>query len=112
MAWVCLIAIIILSLIRVPSDLPMVISNDKIGHFIAYFVLMSLFMFCYSKHKLLLVIFCSMGILLEILQGQTGYRTYDYNDMFANSVGMSVAWLLSFTRYIKIPHYVERMIMK
>jgi len=34
----------------------------------------------------------AMGVLVEILQGWSGYRYFEYADMLANSSGVLAAW--------------------
>jgi len=37
-----------------------------------------------------------MGVGLEFIQGQLGYRTYDPFDMLANAIGVLIGWALAF----------------
>jgi hypothetical protein len=39
-----------------------------------------------------------MGISLEFLQGLSGYRTFEYSDILANTTGVLFGWLLAKTR--------------
>ncbi len=73
-------------------------NGDKIGHFLAYALLMGWFAQIYIQPKprlWLLLGFILMGVLLEILQGMTEFRTYSYADMAANSSGVFIGLLLS-----------------
>ena len=81
------------SLTPTPIDTSGVEFGDKYGHFLAYFTMMSWFTQLYRRprHTLLLFAFIAMGVTLEFIQGQTGYRTFDY----ANSLGACGAWLLA-----------------
>jgi len=36
-----------------------------------------------------------MGAVLELLQGLSGYRTFQYADMIANAVGIFLGWFLA-----------------
>jgi glycopeptide antibiotics resistance protein len=36
--------------------------------------------------------FVAMGIGLEFMQGQLGYRTYEVFDMYANTLGVLLGW--------------------
>jgi len=38
----------------------------------------------------------AMGVVLEIIQGHLGYRSYDVHDMAANTLGVAFGWTLSF----------------
>ena len=99
------ILIAYLSLMKVPN-IPIKISFlDKIEHCIAYFTLsLSWFLYFYKKPKAKykIAIACVFfGILLEGLQGtMTNYRTADYLDMIANSVGV-VLGLITFNQILK-----------
>ena len=103
-------AIWILSLIP-PTGIPMP-SSDKSGHFIAYFVTMAWFILCYQQTTIIAGALIGMGILLEFLQGLTGYRQFDLLDMLANSGGVMVAWSLILTPYPKTLGYVENYLLR
>jgi glycopeptide antibiotics resistance protein len=50
----------------------------------------------------------SMGIALEFIQAQTGYRFLEIADIFANSLGIFLAWVvLSYTACARILLYLE-----
>ena len=71
---------------------------DKFEHLLAYGLLMGWFCQIYilKKHQLMLaVLFCLMGVSLEILQGMGGHRFFEYTDMVANVTGVSLGWWLS-----------------
>ncbi len=86
-----------LSLIPDPPDIG-INNGDKIEHFLAYGLLMGWFAQIYiqQKPRLWLVLgFILMGVLLEVLQGMTGFRNYSYADMAANGTGVFIGLLLS-----------------
>jgi VanZ family protein len=94
--WGLVVAIIVLSLIPAPLLVPGE-QGDKIEHLIAYSGLMLWFVQDHARtqwYKLALG-FCVMGITLEFLQKLTGYRTFDYLDMAANTTGVLLAWFLA-----------------
>ncbi|QSS96148.1 VanZ family protein [Psychroflexus sp. ALD_RP9] len=73
-------------------------NSDKVYHAIAYFILSTAWNLFYlnsakehTKIKFILSICISIilfGIVIEFLQELiTSYRTFDVNDMFANSIG-------------------------
>lgn len=98
--WGIIVAIVLLSLLPDPGDILFgdFKPNDKLGHFIAYGILMSWFAQLYHAMRtriLLAVLFICMGISLEFLQGMTYYRTFDVYDMFANSVGVLIGYVFS-----------------
>ncbi len=69
--------------------------SDKVGHFLAYGLLMGWFCFLYLKARIRLayaVGFIAMGIGLESLQGLLGYRTYEVFDLYANTLGVLLGW--------------------
>lgn len=77
--------------------------SDKVVHFLMYFVCTSVFFFDYAKHRLphhtklnvvlaLTTAAIALGLLMEVgqLALQLG-RTFDYNDIIANSLGALAA---------------------
>ncbi len=110
-----LIAYVFYSSLR-PDPIEIDISNfDKYAHTFAYFVLMAWFMQMYQQPKSILLCalaFISMGVLIEILQGMSGIRFFDYYDMFANALGVFIAWLLSPTPIKNILFYIEQHFFK
>ncbi len=110
-AWFCLCTIFVLSLISIPKVVIIKVDNiDKVEHLIAYAVLMFLFSQCYLQAKTRLVYaiaFICMGILLEVLQGLTATRQFEYADMIANSTGVVVGWMLSDSYLQKIVIYID-----
>lgn len=91
-----LIAIWVLSFLP-SSGLPSVPGNDKWHHGLAYFTCM----FCWAQwitppgpRLKLAVAFILMGALIECLQGLTTYRTFEWLDMLANTVGVILAWFV------------------
>jgi VanZ family protein len=69
--------------------------GDKLGHFAAYGLLMFWFSQLYTSWKTRVAYaagFVIMGVGLEYLQGQFGYRTYEVFDMYANTLGVLLGW--------------------
>jgi len=116
--WLCGVALVMLvfylSLTPVPSDVISVEHSDKVGHFLSYFILMSWFVQLYqgSRHLLLLAMFIAMGLLIELLQGQTTYRLFEYADIAANSLGALFAWGLARTAYASLLLRLEQRVLK
>ncbi|PQJ79482.1 VanZ family protein [Polaribacter porphyrae] len=87
------IVILCLSLIKTPSTVKIDVKNvDKVFHALAYFTLTISWLFSFYKKpnkKYAIVISCIIfGIIIEALQNiLTNYRTADYLDIFANSLG-------------------------
>ena len=91
--------IFIFSLVQIePSEIPTV--NDKVLHFLAYFCLASLVLKASENTKVsyLLLIMLSMGILIEIIQGNLGLRYFEYMDIIANSLGILGGFLIYIMR--------------
>ena len=57
--------------------------KDKWSHLAAYGGQMWRFSQLYARRVRVALAFVAMGVGLEILQGFTGYRSYDVNDMLA-----------------------------
>lgn len=66
--------------------------SDKIGHFASYAVLMSWFCQLYRRRIFYAAGFILMGVALEFVQGQLGYRSYEEADMLANALGVLLGW--------------------
>ena len=78
---------------------------DKGYHSLAYFVLTLSWLFTFYKKpaKRYLIVFCCiiLGIIIEVLQhALTIYRTGDYLDVIANSIGALLA-LFVFNLFFK-----------
>ena len=92
--WGWAAAIAWLSLNPAPPDLDFE-QSDKLGHFAAYGLLMFWFCQLYMGWKTRVAYaagFVIMGVGLEYLQGQLGYRTYEVFDMYANTLGVLLGW--------------------
>jgi hypothetical protein len=71
-------------------------AGDKLGHLLAYGLLMFWFCQVYAARKARLfhgIAFLAMGIGLEVLQGMSGTREYDVVDMLANAAGVGCGWM-------------------
>lgn len=69
--------------------------GDKLGHFVAYGTLMFWFCLLYKRRKVRIAyaaLWIAMGVGLEFIQGQLGYRTYEVYDMYANTLGVLIGW--------------------
>ncbi|MDQ7075089.1 MAG: VanZ family protein [Gammaproteobacteria bacterium] len=84
--------------------------SDKFLHMVAYGTSMGWFMQLYPRHRhrfLLALLFAGQGIGIEFLQGLTSYRSFDYWDMLANTLGVGLAWLLGFGFLSRLLLYFE-----
>jgi VanZ family protein len=96
-----LVAVIVLSLVS-NDALRQVdfIGNDKIGHFLAYFVLMAFAVQLrdasadWSRAAFGLLL---MSIVLEFLQQASGLRRGDIRDVYANAAGIVTGALTALT---------------
>ena len=88
-------AIVWLSLTPAPPEIELT-QGDKVGHILAYAVLM--FWFCQlnaARHVRLAYAFAfvALGIGLEFVQGALGYRSFELWDMAADAAGVGAGWL-------------------
>lgn len=74
--------------------------SDKVMHAFAYFVLILAWRFVFNDKKMLRVkillftLLLSFGIILEFFQaGLTDYRTGDWKDVIANSIGLIIGFI-------------------
>lgn len=97
--WLLVLLMCYLSLIPKPPNFNIEFTySDKVGHFSAYFGLMFWFSQIYktSASRLFYILFfILMGAILEVLQGLSGVRTFEYADMLANSLGAGFAWFIT-----------------
>ena len=98
------LSLVILSLIKVPEYTLSVTHLDKWQHCFAYFVLsISWLIVFYKKKKKRLVVVCCilLGVIIEVSQNTlTSYRTGDFYDVIANSLGVLLG-LLVFNKFSK-----------
>lgn len=90
------------SLLRVPEMNIAYDHTDKIIHFMLYFLLVGWFVQLYqhiNSRLLILAGAMTLGMFIEYLQGMTAYRSFDYLDGVANSIGALSAFLLAGTAF-------------
>lgn len=88
---------------------------DKLEHALAYCLLMLWFCQVYrqlSSRMLLALLLVVMGIAIEYLQRETGYRTFEYPDMLANAAGVMVGWAWARTVLGHVFAYLEFHVVK
>lgn len=90
-----LAAIVWLSVMPAPPEIE-VTQGDKIGHVLAYGVLM--FWFCQldtapARRLGYALAFAALGVGLEFIQGALGYRSFEAWDMVADAAGVGAGWL-------------------
>lgn len=93
--WLGVAVVAFMSLVPHPPELE-VEQGDKIQHFLAYGSLMLWFAqvrVALTDRRITAAALVAMGIALEVAQGLTGYRTFSYADMAANTTGVVLGWL-------------------
>ena len=96
--WLLIAIIWYLSLTPAPMLDIGIDNTDKLGHFLAYALLMGWFAQIYHQIKpriFLVIAFIIMGIVIEYVQGMTDYRSFQYADMLADSLGVFLALAIS-----------------
>lgn len=105
--WLLVAAVILLSLIKLPVSLPHA-QGDKSGHVLAYLVLMFWFAQLYAARARRVAIAIALLVLgcgLEVVQHAVG-RDFEYADMLADGLGISLGWLAAPPR---TPHVLSRV---
>jgi hypothetical protein len=105
--------VIYLSLTSEPLAVPFAFS-DKVGHLLAYAVLMGWCVQLFHRHRILVA--CGLGLLamgvgLEFLQGMSG-RYFEYADMAANGLGVFIGALSLRTPWHDILLRLERRLVR
>ncbi len=95
--WLMVVLVVILSLLPHPST-PPIVTWDKSQHLLAYGGLMYWFGMVFPRHAPWILFLVALGAILEVLQGWSGYRYFEYTDMLANTLGVLVGLLLATTQ--------------
>ncbi len=109
--WV--IAIFYFSLMSHPPQPMHFWGADKFQHALTYCLLMLWFSQVYRQRKSRLVLamaLLAMGIAIEYLQRETGYRLFEYGDMLANAIGVLLGWVWARTGLGGVFAYLESYI--
>ena len=110
---VLIAAVIYLSLTAKPPDMISFEFSDKVGHFLAYAVLMGWFGQIFNGRIPLFLFalgFVLMGISLEYVQGMGRHRHFEYADMAANTIGVVLGLLLTLTVFRGSLHWFEQKV--
>jgi VanZ family protein len=94
LGWAMVGAVVWLSLTPSPPKVDFE-HSDKLGHLLAYGTLMFWFSQLYVERRARIAYaagFAAMGVALEFVQGELGYRTYEVFDMYANGLGVLLGW--------------------
>lgn len=111
--WFLIVAVITLSLIPDPPTPEVNVPGiDKIGHFIAYFALMTWFCLTYLRnaHLWIGVRLIFLGVTLEVLQWILGQRFFEAADILGNILGIAAGWLLTATRFSRLLQWTEQTV--
>lgn len=110
LGWLGVFLICYLSLMPNPPQPVSFWNADKLEHALAYCLLMLWFSQVYRSRLSRLSVALSLvalGILIEFLQRETGYRTFDYADMLSNATGVLMGWVWARTGLGRIFAYLE-----
>lgn len=108
--WLWVAAIFYLSLMPHPPEPVHFWNADKLEHALAYCLLMLWFCQVYRRRRtrlMLAVLLVAMGVLIEYMQRETGYRFFDYADMLSNATGVLVGWAWARTGLGRVFAYLE-----
>ena len=101
---------VILSLIHAPSLATDVPEGDKVEHLLAYGLLSAWAVWIFASRRAQLVAalaLVGLGVAMEFAQGYlTTYRSMDWRDALADSVGIAAAFWLARTRW---PQTLQRL---
>ena len=74
-----------------PEDLPQDVAvSDKAAHALAYAGLGALAVHSSLRWPTAIVVVVAFGLLVEIAQGISGYRSFEWADLLADAVGAAV----------------------
>lgn len=106
MAYIMLAVVAIVSLMPAPDLMG---TSDKLLHLLTYAFMSAVFSTLVCRNMSLFKVVPGLilfGIVLEFLQGMTGYRYLEVNDMLANSVGVFAGLLVRLT---PIPRWFRQL---
>lgn len=112
--WVGVIAVVVLSLIPSPPQVLPMDQADKAEHMLAFGSLMFWFAQVYLPLRARLAtagLLVALGVAIEFVQGQTGYRSFEYADMGADCAGIFVGWVLAPPRLANLYAWTERFLL-
>ncbi len=84
--------------------------SDKLSHVITYLVLAGWFSLLASNRVVLCwtaVGLLAYGMLMELLQGTTGYRYAEWGDVLANGAGVVAGSLFYFSPFPRLLRFVD-----
>ncbi len=90
--WIMVSLVCLLSLLPLSTSIDTVKGSDKLGHLLAYFAMTYWFLHLTVNKALVLCLFIIMGFIIEVLQGLSGYRYFEWADLMANGMGVLAAY--------------------
>jgi VanZ family protein len=105
---------VVLSLIPSPPQVLPMDQADKAEHMLAFGSLMFWFAQVYLPLRARLAtagLLVALGVAIEFVQGQTGYRSFEYADMGADCAGIFVGWVLAPPRLANLYAWTERFLV-
>jgi VanZ family protein len=112
LGWVLVAATIYLSLIPNPPEPVSFPGFDKVEHFIIYGALMFWFgqIYTYPRQRVVVAaLLVVLGVGIEFVQGMTGYRSFEYADMAADTIGVILGWIASRGPFANLFHRIEQI---
>lgn len=109
---VMMLIILVFSLISLPQEVEDFMWSDKLMHGVAYAGLMGWFAQLYKNDLARLILLLGLigfGVSIELLQGLTPTRQFEFLDMVANASGVLLAWSLSYTFFGTILERIESL---
>ncbi|HWI82211.1 VanZ family protein [Ramlibacter sp.] len=93
--WLCLGAVLVLALMRPTHFMPST-GWDKANHALAFAVLAILGCLSYpGRGPRVLAGLLAYGALIELLQTLTGYRSGEWLDLVADTIGLALGWQIA-----------------
>jgi VanZ family protein len=95
--WLLVATVVTATLVPEPPEVGFMPASDKVLHLLAYGGLALWFRQAFASRLRWVVFLIMLGILLEFIQGWSGYRSFEYADMLANALGVGCGLLLAAT---------------
>lgn len=92
------VAMLVIALVPAPAVIGAVPLGDKIGHVCGFALLMLWYAQIYdgTRERLRCALgAASLGILIELLQALTPYRSAEFADFVADALGVGLGWLIA-----------------
>lgn len=102
---------IVLSLVPLPDTGLRIEQGDKYGHALVWFLLTAWYgQLCAPRRALALraLAFVALGGAIELAQGLTDFRSCDWRDFAADTLGVVAGYALSRTRAANALSWIER----